>query len=463
MSLSRRPHIRRSTIAALTLLTLLIAACTQTTPPTPTYDVTVALAGDGSGTVTSTPAGIDTAASDFVGTFEEGTEVTLTATADDGSAFVDFDFADATTCEAGSTDTTCVVTVNAAETVTATFEAEEFVVASSGIELESFRFASGAYASVDTATLPGAGLDPDHSIFGLTMHPTLPWLFVSSMVHSNWGDARIDVFEFSDGMFSHVATNVMDDFDTLSCANDVDPDSCALTEMTFNAAGTNLWVNEDDNDVVVTFTVDTTTGVLTFVDDTPTVSYQGLIKHPTAPYLYNGLNTLGISGGVAQDDPTYAYSDGGNGPMVFETAAGWRLLSTVDNQDVVLADLTDPGTPAVLDTVELTDYYDARFASADLESERVIAVGDDLATVLSFAGDTLTDLGGTDLAQLVPGTMRVFRGVAWVPGTNTAVAAWFTPDGEGGYSVLEVAGDGSVTIAEELDGAGRARAVIVAR
>ncbi len=463
MASAPKTRIRLTTLTALALVAVLIAACTQPPPPTPTFDLTVALAGDGSGSVTSTPEGIDTAASEFVGTFEEGTEVTLTAVADDGSAFVDFDFASATTCGAGSTTTTCVVTVNAAETVTATFEAEEFVVASSGIELESFRFASGMYASIDTATVPGAGLDPDHAVFGLTMHPTNPWLFVSSFVHSNWGDARIDVFEFVDGTFSHVVTNEMVDFDGLGCWVAVDNDGCAITEMTFNAAGTQLWVNEDNSDVVITFTVDPTTGVLTYVDDTPEVSYQGLVKHPTAPYLYNGLNTLAISGGVAQDDPSFLFGEGGNGPMVFETAAGWRLLSTIDNQDVVLADLADPANPAVLDTVALTGTYDARFASADLDSERVIVVGDDLATVLSFAGDTLTDLGGTDLDQLVLGTARIFRGVAWVPGTNTAVAAWFSSDGSGGYSVLEVAGDGSVTIAEELDGAGRARAVIVAR
>jgi hypothetical protein len=460
MASAPKTRIRLTTLTALALVALLISACTQPTPPTPTFDLTVVLAGDGSGSVTSSPEGIDTAANEFVGTFDEGTEVTLTAVADDGSAFVDFTGA---TCGAGSTATTCVVTVEADATITATFEAEQFVVASSGIELESFRFASGMYASIDTATLPGVGLDPDHAIFGLTMHPTNPWLFVSSFVHSTWGDARIDVFEFVDGVFSHVVTNEMADFDGLGCWDALDGDYCATTEMTFNAAGTQLWVNEDNSDVAITFTVDATTGVLTYVDDTPRVSYQGLVKHPTAPYLYNGLNTLAITGGVAQDDPNYLYEEGGNGPMVFETAAGWRLLSAIDNQDVVLADLADPAAPAVLDTVALTDYYDARFASADLDGERVIVVGDDLATVLSFAGDTLTDLGGTDLEQLVLGTTRVFRGVAWVPGTNTAVAAWFSSDGSGGYSVLEVAGDGSVTIAEELAGAGRARAVIVVR
>lgn len=458
-----RTHRRRLVLLALLLTSLVLAACSRPTPPTPTFDLDVSLTGDGTGTITSSPTGIDTGAGANAASFDEDTVVTLTAAAAAGSAFVGF--AGATACEAGSTATTCIVTMDADASVSAEFEAERFVVASSGIQLDALRFTAAGHTTSDTATLPGADLDPEHAIFGLAMHPTQPWLFVSSMVHQTWGEARIDVFEFSGGTFDHFATYPMVDFPTLQCVNEAnDPidDGCALTEMAFNPTGTQLYVNEDNYDVLATFDVDATTSALTFVDDSPEVSLQGITSHPSGPYLYNGLNVLEVVAGVPQNVGTFDYDSAGNGPMVLDTAAGLRLLTTGNNQDLILADLADPASPLELDRVVLTNNYEARFASADLASERAIVVGDDLATVFSFDGDALTDLGPTVLERLDPAVTRVFRGVAWVPGTDVAVATWFEKgsSGIGGYSVLEIADDGSVSIVAELPGAGRARAVL---
>ena len=78
------------------------------------YALTVQRAGDGTGIVTSTPAGIDCGSTCSL-TVNDGTPVTLTATADAGSIFTGWTGA----CTGSGA---CVVTVDAATSVTATFD-----------------------------------------------------------------------------------------------------------------------------------------------------------------------------------------------------------------------------------------------------------------------------------------------------------------------------------------------------
>lgn len=79
-----------------------------------TQTLTVVRAGTGTGTVTSSPAGIDCGATCSAG-FNTGTSVVLTAAAASGSTFASFAGCDSTS------GATCTVTVNAARSVTATF------------------------------------------------------------------------------------------------------------------------------------------------------------------------------------------------------------------------------------------------------------------------------------------------------------------------------------------------------
>src|SRR5581483_11832702 len=79
------------------------------------YTLTVGLAGTGSGTVTSSPAGIDCGSTCSVA-FPGGAIVSLTATAASGSTFAGWSGA------ACSGTGSCQVTMSAAESVTATFD-----------------------------------------------------------------------------------------------------------------------------------------------------------------------------------------------------------------------------------------------------------------------------------------------------------------------------------------------------
>ena len=86
-------------------------------PPPPTSaQLTVAENGSGTGTVTSTPAGINCGPT-CAATFNSGTKVTLTATPNTGFAFGQWSGA------CSGTAATCTVSLAAATTVTATFNA----------------------------------------------------------------------------------------------------------------------------------------------------------------------------------------------------------------------------------------------------------------------------------------------------------------------------------------------------
>ena len=88
-------------------------AATFDLEPTPTFLLTVTLAGDGSGSVSSDPVGID-CPTDCTEAYDDGTLVTLTATPASGSSFAGW------SGDCSGTDS-CQVSMDAARSVTATF------------------------------------------------------------------------------------------------------------------------------------------------------------------------------------------------------------------------------------------------------------------------------------------------------------------------------------------------------
>src|SRR5439155_1892192 len=85
------------------------------------FPLTVTTTGTGSGTVTSSPPGIDCGTT-CSATYDSGTGVTLTATPGFGSLFAGWSGCDAVS------GTTCTVTMSGARAVTASFTLQTFTL-----------------------------------------------------------------------------------------------------------------------------------------------------------------------------------------------------------------------------------------------------------------------------------------------------------------------------------------------
>ncbi len=135
-------------------------------------EITVALAGSGSGTITSDPAGI-TCGATCASTFPPDTVVTLTAEPAVGSVFVSWGGA------CSGTTPTCTVTADAAKDVTATFDVATYTVTVTK---------SGA----GTGTISGSGIDCGATCTTTVEHGaaiTLTAAPASLSVFAGWGGA----------------------------------------------------------------------------------------------------------------------------------------------------------------------------------------------------------------------------------------------------------------------------------
>lgn len=117
-----------------------VASVTATFIPQPTYPLSVTRAGNGSGSVSSNPAGIS-CGSTCTADFDSGTMVTLTAAPGATSTFAGWSGA----CSGTGA---CVVTMTAAQLVTATFEAVSIASVSADVAALAPVIGSGPASSV---------------------------------------------------------------------------------------------------------------------------------------------------------------------------------------------------------------------------------------------------------------------------------------------------------------------------
>ena len=120
--------------------------------------LTVAKTGTGSGTVTSSPAGIN-CGSACSASYASGAQVTLTAAADPASAFAGWSGA----CSGTGT---CAVTMNAAATVTASFN----TAGQGGIAISSL--SGNSVPPFGTLVINGSGFDPANAAISVLLTPT---------------------------------------------------------------------------------------------------------------------------------------------------------------------------------------------------------------------------------------------------------------------------------------------------
>lgn len=335
------------------------------------------------------------------------------------------------------------------------------MLVTSGTRIDLLAFTADGIEQLEGASLP-ATFTPKQAIFGARMHPTQPWIYVTSLVTQVWGDASIDRFEITaDGLIHRDSTTLVD-IEGLDCSA---ANFCAVTDLAFSTDGTQLYVNEDSSDVVAVFAVDPVSGALEFLFEGDTVWLQGLAVHPEEPYLYNGERAYRISSSAVELTQS---GEGGNANVIAERDGAFVMFSTLeDNESFAAYTLSDPAAPQILDTVILAGAGNqGRFLAIDDAADRVLVVGDNHLATYAFDGTAFTArdthaLGGDDSAS------RTYRGAAWATGTNRAVATWFgwEADGQpiGGYTVLGIAADGTITVLDDVSTAAHSRVATALR
>lgn len=282
--------------------------------------------------------------------------------------------------------------------------------------------------------------------------------------------------------------------DASECANDFWDDGdfrvigrCAPTNIALSADGLTAYVNEDDADKIVVFTVDAVTGNLTYENDDASSGQQGIAVNADNTYVYNGLNTYSVAGttltlesGGNNGNATEVVSDGSGIPL---------LLNALGNNSLAVHELdTDPAAPTLVDSLDFGSRLGrTQHHSSDLSIFTV--GGDNTVRSVSFDGTDLTELDSEFEDFAVPGCEvgvtpgaddcmldRVNRRVQMRPDGLYVVSAWFlNPNDDdatlddapissssyGGLAAYNVApAVGTLTKTDEIAFSGPARALL---
>ncbi|MBY0453850.1 MAG: DUF4214 domain-containing protein [Burkholderiaceae bacterium] len=145
-----------------------------------TYTLTVAKSGTGSGSVTSSPAGI-TCGSDCSESYASGTSVTLTATASSGSSFTGW------TGDCTGTASTCTVSMSAARSTTASFTTT--TASTRLISLTKSGTGTGTVSSSPSGISCTTGCGSASASFATTASVTLTATPASGSTFAGWSGA----------------------------------------------------------------------------------------------------------------------------------------------------------------------------------------------------------------------------------------------------------------------------------
>ena len=457
---------RITLLASLLLAVALVAACSPgNTAPT----ITIQSPAEGATLFTTT---------NLAATATDAQDGSLTADIvwkSDVDGALDPTATGAVTLSIGAHTLTATVTDSGGLSASATVSVEVVEpkathVVSEGLTLHLVYVEDGALVAAGSASLPAAGLLPEHAIFNVIKHPSQPWLYAASMndcgvAHAAcWGNGRIDRFVIENDSLRHDGAAFLYDLDAVevTCAQEpVDVEYvgqvgyCSPNGMVFSPDETRFYVDDDDLDGIHVFSVDAT-GDLTFLSEGASTQGHGLAIDATGSYLYNGTTIIDVTGAV----PTEVFAGvGGNATTVVDLGGYPGLITTDGSSAVAFYDLTDPVAPSLIDSANFGSNKVRDLGISSVNS--VVTVGRDSVSTVMLAAGFFAVL---DTYTATEAFTTEYRGVALTGDDSMAIAAWFRSDTfAGGAHLFSVGESGQLELIDAIDYSGRATTVVRVR
>lgn len=171
---------------------------------------------------------------------------------------------------------------------------------------------------------------------------------------------------------------------------------CAMTAMAISADGTRAYVNEDDYDTTLVFSIDDAGNMALLSQDTAGVDLQGIAVNAENSAMYNGSNAYSITDDIVTEE---SYGEGGNSTEVTTDLNGQTLLiSTIDNSTLSIFELdTAPLVPTLIASFD-PSLGKARYQDHSLDLSTFAVIDHEDIAILSFDGSTLVELNSMDIS-----------------------------------------------------------------
>lgn len=348
----------------------------------------------------------------------------------------------------------------------------------------------GTTAPTFTTTCDGATLQPGGTctIVAVDGDPTLADSFTIDLETSlgdatGWYDRADDGSEIASGFeFADDVPGLPPCASAGTSDNHLQVGECVPTALAFSADGTRAYVNDDDEDAFVVFSVDGD-GDFAFLNVGDTVSLQGVAVNGDLTAAYNGNCAYSIVDDVTEQ--TTLDCDGGNATEVVVDGEGKELLvSTVDNQTLEIWDISEtPTAPTLVSSITPSkesvgdNAGRARFQHHSDDLGTFVTVDFTILGSFRFDGTELTELDLIDVpVEISPCADCDYRALyrsVQVTGDGTfAVASGFVNPGDqltfdtlpymGFLTSFSLDGEtGELAVADDLQLPGGARSVLM--
>jgi hypothetical protein len=265
-----------------------------------------------------------------------------------------------------------------------------------------------------------------------------------------WGDAQISRFsvDWTTGALTYVDAVRMTGASGPNCATS---DECAPVGLGITDGGTRLIVEENSDDTYLTYAI-AADGSLSYVTSgaQSMTSLHGVGINAAGTYVYQGSEAYSRAADVITD-----LGNGGifgNSSAVLNIGGTEKLYTTLDLNEIGVLSLADPANPTVISSLNpdpLGGSESTVSMDVSKDGSRIIAVGDSSVAIVDFDGTTLT------VRNQIAVTGRA-RGVAFNADASLAVVSFQT----GGAKLYSIAADGTLTEVVDMPSPNPTRAVV---